>query len=59
MMAGPFVSKQLVAVDVRFYLLFSNFCEHFVSNNRQQMDFHKGVYFGVGRLSCYSAILYI
>jgi hypothetical protein len=32
MMAGPFVSKHFVAIDVRFYPLFSNFCEHFVSN---------------------------
>jgi hypothetical protein len=31
MMAGPFVSKHFVATDVRFYPLFSNFCEHFVS----------------------------
>jgi len=33
MMAGSFVSKHFVAIDVRFYPLFSNFCEHFVSTN--------------------------
>jgi hypothetical protein len=45
MMASPFVSKHLVALDVRSYPLFSNFCEHFVSMNPQQIDFHKRVYF--------------
>ena len=31
MMASPFVSKHLVSDGVRYYPLFSNFCEHFVS----------------------------
>ena len=39
MMASPFVSKHLVPDGVRFYPLFSNFCEHFVSMNRQQNGF--------------------
>ena len=46
MMASPFVSKHLVPDGVPFYPLLSNFCEHFVSMNPQQIDFHKGVYFG-------------
>jgi hypothetical protein len=48
MMNSPFVSKHLVPDGVRFYPLFSNFCEHFVSMNRQQNGFHNGTYFGGG-----------
>ena len=36
MMAGPFVSKHLVRDDVRFWPLFSNFCDHFVSKKPQK-----------------------
>ena len=33
MMAGPFVSKHFVPDNGRFYPLFSDFCDHFVSKN--------------------------
>jgi hypothetical protein len=39
MMASPFVSKHLVPDGVRFWPLFSNFCEHFVSIIRPSIPF--------------------
>ena len=44
MMASPFVSKLSVPDGVRFYPLFSNFCEHFVSIIRPNISVSADAY---------------
>jgi len=49
MVAGPFVSKHFVTLNVRFYPLFSNFCEHFVSTNSAAEGFKSSGHWPLSR----------